>query len=152
PFKFGPQGGKWSGPTARPWDSDYCEYAIIEHARRKYLSSAEVVISHDIDELLVIEDDRTLQQALEACEADYITYSGLWVEDIRDDVDRTPSFSDYFYADSKGNPTTKKWVAQPIRINGAKQWRTHSVTGSSPEVSAVLKHRHFKGISTNWKW
>src|SRR5699024_9437853 len=24
PFKFGPQGGKWNGPTAAPWDSDFC--------------------------------------------------------------------------------------------------------------------------------
>lgn len=152
PFKFGPQGGKWSGPAKRPWDSDYCEYAIIEHARRKYLSSADVVIGHDIDELLVIEDGRTLQQVLEACKADYLTYSGLWIEDIRDDLERPPSFADYLYAESKGSPTTRKWVAQPIRINAAKQWRTHSVTGSSPEVSAVLKHRHFKGITTNWKW
>lgn len=152
PFKFGPQGGKWHGPTYRPWDSDYCEYAIIEHARRKYLNSAYIVIAHDIDELLVVEDGQPLEKVLEGSSADYLTYSGVWVEDVRAETSGTPRFADYMYAESKGSPTTKKWVAQPSKINHATQWCTHIISGCESETNALLKHRHFKGISTNWKW
>ncbi|TSI13933.1 hypothetical protein [Brevibacterium aurantiacum] len=152
PFRFGPQGGKWSGSTKRPWDSDFCEYGIIEHARHKYLGKSSVLISHDIDELLVVEDNNPILEHLKTCKADYLQYSGIWIEDIRDNKSEPPRFQDYQYANSKGTPTTTKWLAHPQKIQTAKQWKTHSVNGAQAETNPFLKHRHFKGITTNWKW
>jgi len=152
PFKFGPQGGKWNGPTAAPWDSDFCEYGIIEHARHKYLSDCATLIAHDIDELLVVEDNRSLSEHLAQTKSDYLKYSGIWVEDVRESLASAPTFKDYFIVSSKGSPTTTKWVANPKNINHAIQWKTHGVAGLRPEETPLLKHRHFKGITTNWKW
>src|SRR5699024_387804 len=103
PFKFGPQGGKWNGPTAAPWDSDFCEYGIIEHARHKYLSDCATLIAHDIDELLVVEDNRSLSEHLAQTKSDYLKYSGIWVEDVRESLASAPTFKDYFIVSSKGS-------------------------------------------------
>ena len=152
PFKFGPQGGTWTGTEPRPWDSDYCEYSIIEHARHKYLAESSVVILHDIDELLITEDNRTIDDHLDDCSADYLTYRGVWVDDYTLKSTETPRFQDFFFIDKIGEPTTKKWIAETHRIAKADQWKTHGVEGAAAESSVMLKHRHFKGITTDWKW
>lgn len=152
PFKFGPQGGRWNGPVDRPWDSDFCEYGITEHARRKYLRDSAYIISHDIDELLIVEGDSTVQELIDSTEEDYLSYDGVWIEAARDASEETPRFSDFCYTIAKGGPTTRKWTASAARLADAAQWKTHSVAGASSAKTPLLKHRHFKGITTNWKW
>lgn len=152
PFKFGPQGGKWNGPEERPWDSDYCQYGIFEHARQKYLKESYALISHDIDELMVIEDNASLIDHLRKSDSDYISYTGVWIEVPLRRVSSSPSFSDYGFINSHGSPTSAKWSALSQNIRDAEQWKTHGVAGKSAEKLPMIRHRHFRGITTNWKW
>lgn len=152
PFKFGPQGGKWNGPVERPWDSDFCEYGINEHARWKYLSKSNFIIAHDIDELLLVDQNTPIQDIAASRAGDYLSYSGSWVEDTPHPGSDLPRFSDFYYTDPHANPTTRKWSADTTRIADATQWKTHSIAGAASEKTPEVTHRHFRGISTNWKW
>ncbi|WP_222127588.1 glycosyltransferase family 92 protein, partial [Brevibacterium casei] len=152
PFKFGPQGGKWNGPVERPWDSDFCEYGINEHARWKYLSESKFVIAHDIDELLLVNQNTPILDVATSYPADYLSYSGAWVEDTPRSDSTVPRFRDFYYTDPHAHPTTRKWSALTSRIADATQWKTHSIGGASHAKTPEITHRHFKGITTNWKW
>lgn len=151
PFKFGPQGGDWEGLRNAPWDSDFCEYGILEHARRRFLNNASAVVSLDVDELVISESDRNLFEVLEASDSGAISYEGLWIETTTDIKDRVPRFGDFLYFDSNRGASTKKWSVDPTRTRTAVQWKTHRVEGTEMESAGEVRHRHFMGINSNWK-
>jgi hypothetical protein len=35
-FKYGPQGGASTGLKNAPWDSDFCQYGMMEHAKERF--------------------------------------------------------------------------------------------------------------------
>lgn len=151
PFKYGPQGGTWESSTRAPWDSDFCQHGALSHARRRFLSRAAGVINADIDELIVAESGQGIFEILQAAPAAGLTYSGRWVESIRAESSMTPKFADFRYVDSRRNPCTKKWVASPLRMTNAGQWRTHDILGAEMVEIKDVSHRHFMGINSNWK-
>lgn len=150
-FKFGPQGGDWEGLRNAPWDSDFCEYGILEHARRRFLSGAAAVVSLDVDELVISESNRSLFEVLDASESGAITYEGLWIETTSDIRERVPRFQDFLHYDMKRGPSTKKWSVNPARTQSAAQWKTHRIEGVEMEFVSEIRHRHFMGINSNWK-
>lgn len=153
PFKFGPQGGSWEGLKGAPWDSDFCEYGILEHARHRFLREASGVVSHDIDELAMASNGQTLFEIVDRSKTGYIRYSGRWIESVTTAPHRSPRFTDFSYYNPRRSSTTKKWALDPRRVTDASQWKTHNIAGVLPEVkTATVSHRHFMGISTNWKW
>jgi hypothetical protein len=152
PFKFGPQGGSWEGLKNAPWDSDFSEYGIIEHARHRFLANAHCVISADIDELVISEDDEPVVKKLEKSEHSVLSYVGRWIEATSPGDVGIPSFTDFLYYDSRRGLATPKWSACPQKIPDARQWRTHNVLGVPMETTELVRHRHFMGITTNWKF
>lgn len=153
PFKFGPQGGSWEGLKGAPWDSDFCEYGILEHARHRFLGEAAGVVSHDIDELVMTNNDQTIFEIIDGSKTGYIHYSGRWVESISRRPGSAPQFTDFVYYSTVRSPSTVKWAIDPKRAADAEQWKTHSIVGIPLAVQAEnVKHRHFMGITTNWKW
>lgn len=153
PFKFGPQGGSWNGLKGAPWDSDYCEYGILEHARHRFLSEAAGVINHDIDELAVTSNGQTIFEVINDSKDGYIRYFGRWIENITKQPQNIPQFTDFAYYSTVRNPTTVKWALDPKRTADAKQWKTHGITNLPPVANTEqVMHRHFMGINTNWKW
>lgn len=150
-FPWGAPGGVWAGNKSIKWDSDYCQYGILEHARRRFLRKARVVISQDIDELLVTPDGVPIGDLVESQGVPGLEYEGKWIETIGMPPSGGPRFFNFSYTDVKRAPCTKKWVLSPSAAQGAKQWRVHSVAGAGLVKSDRVAHRHFMGINNNWK-
>lgn len=151
PFKFGPQGGSWNGLKGAPWDSDFCEYGIMEHARQRFLGRAGGVLNVDIDELVITKGDDTVFDILADLDCGAISFTGRWIE-TAGRHGTSESFADYSYYDKRRAPTTIKWAISPTKIPEATQWKTHMIAGVKMVPSPTTMHRHFMGISSNWKW
>ena len=153
PFKFGPQGGRWAGLGDLPWDSDYCEYGILTHARRRFLDSAASVLHCDIDELVVSTTKDTVFDIVELSQQGAISFVGRWVESIpcRKHLG-IPVFADFGFVDTKRESTTRKWAIIPEKVKNSSQWKTHGIADITLDEAEHLSHRHFMGISTHWKW
>lgn len=150
-YPWGSPGGVWAGRKAVPWDSDYCQYGAMEHARNRLLRDARSVINHDIDELLVAWDGRAAIDILEESGAAGIEYTGRWIETVGGPTSGEPRFFNFRYYDKNRAPCTKKWVVDPSLAKDATQWKLHSVAGLDLINTNTLSHRHFMGINKNWK-
>lgn len=152
PFKYGPQGGTWEGSVPAPWDSDFCQHGAINHARRRFLSKAAGVINADIDELVVLDNGGNVFDKLAHSGAAALSYTGRWIESIRESVGSIPRFEDFRYFDQQSKPCTRKWTASPLRMTEAIQWCTHEIRGADLLEVSDIAHRHFKGINSDWKY
>lgn len=147
PFKYGP-----GGTTAGTWDSDFCQYSALEHARFRFARSASAVASVDIDELIVVDDQKSVFEHLKQSGSGALLFEGRWIENVSDSTNLPPRFSDYVYYDPAVPATTKKWVIDPSRIPEDSQWIVHGFTGGfEPDNPKGISHRHFVGINSNWK-
>jgi hypothetical protein len=148
PFPYGP------GPGPKKlWDSNYCQYSMIEHARRRFLSAAEAAVNIDIDELVVSDDQRTLFDHLFAEKAGAIRFTGQWVETVAGAENRLPRFADFAYQDSRRGKSLEKWAVVPAAVPYDYQWQVHGFGGGfTPPTVEHLKHRHFRGINYDWKY
>ncbi len=151
PFPFGPQGGSGGGVQNAPWDSDFCEYGIMEHARRRFLTQAAGVVNADIDELVIRESGGTVFDELEASGAGVLLYAGRWIEALGATGGSVPRFTDFRFYNVDRAKTTMKWTANPARIRAATQWKTHYVHGVNVTTTEAVLHRHFEGITSRWK-
>jgi Glycosyl transferase family 2 len=136
PFTYGPKGS-----NSTPWDSDFAQYCMLEHAKQRYLRNARLVMHNDVDELVVTPhgsiDDIMLH--LHHSSTPCFQYSGRWIEpyDVgsRQSMDSTPlklrRYDSCYAVDSTGrlhadNGCGTKWMLIPeLCIN--KQWRVHSI-------------------------
>jgi hypothetical protein len=149
PFLYGPQGG-----SGRPWDSDFCQAGMFEHARRRFLRHALAVVNADIDELIVSSSASVVSMA-QGSRLGVVAYSGQWVEAVpRPDIERDGEWRhrDFIYASLAEDACPPKWTVVPARVPLAFQWRTHSLRGMPVWHRDTVKYRHFKGISTGWKY
>jgi hypothetical protein len=147
PYKFGPQG------VQGQWDSDFCEYGVMEHARHRFLALAEGVINADIDELVFTEDGSSVYDRMKTSPEGFVLYPGLWVESIRSQASGPGRrHRDFIYTGGTCE-TGPKWTVAPKRCPAATQWRTHHITGMNAdrESSQGIAYWHFRGINTNWK-
>lgn len=150
-FPWGSPGGVWAGSKSIPWDSDYCQYGAMEHARRRLLRNAASVINHDIDELLVSSDGTAACEVLFESGCAGVEYKGRWIETVGTPVAAEPRFFNFAFYDKNRAACTKKWVVNPILAKDATQWKLHGISGLTLGKTNVLSHRHFMGISNNWK-
>jgi hypothetical protein len=152
-FLYGPQGGYWAGHKSIPWDSNYCQSGMLEHARHYLLNQATLVINHDIDELLLPFEGKPIDHFMAANRLSYVRYSGKWVTSVTNRHSDNPSFRDYLYTDAPPRETTIKWVVKPMLLkNEGLQWETHAIPSLASQLEPRITHRHFKAISTNWKF
>lgn len=146
PFKFGARGG----PHSR-WDSDYCQYGALEHARHKYLREAASVLSCDIDELVVSTTGRSIFEATETKRRGYTVIGGMVMPNNFDPASPNERrFTDYLYCEPKSR-CPNKWCVVPAKPAITQQWKVHGVTGFSTQPDKEeFAYRHFRGINTNW--
>jgi hypothetical protein len=150
-FPFGPNGG-----PKKIWDSDYCQYGMLEHGHFRYLRKAAGVISTDIDELILTDDGRTVFEHAAESELGAVSFSGYWMAKATRtpmDPDRQRRFTDYHHR-AKGT-TTVKWALIPSLVDDqSTQWRIHSVAGLPVASTHTEKvhHRHFQGVNNGWKY
>jgi len=160
PFKYGPLGG-----GDRPWDSDFCQSGMLEHARWRFLTRARSVLNCDIDELIV--GPGSIFSAAESSLLGAVTCAGRWLYGVRGgDFDPPPQESarhrDYYIAEKPKmrfglipkHPSAcrRKWAVVPARCPDRAQWRTHRFSGwfarNAPSPFYSLRHLH--PINTNW--
>ena len=148
PYKFGPQG------VDEYWDSDFCEYGILEHGRLRFLALAEGVINADIDEFVFTEDGSSVYDRMRASPAGFVLYPGVWIESVGGGSSGAGRRHADFRYRLKGNPDAAlKWTVAPPRCPALTQWRTHHITGMTAdrESSRGISYWHFRAINTNWK-
>jgi hypothetical protein len=156
PYPYGPQGS-----DNAPWDSDYGQYCMLEHAKYRYLSHAALVLNNDIDELIVTKGPSLdkIQSQLESGPYHCLAYQGRWIEPH--DVPRNKGayevpfesrlFSDYCCTDAHDKRGIgHKWMLVPQK-NINYQWLVHRIAGPYG-VSEDLFYGHYLAMNTNWSW
>jgi hypothetical protein len=146
------------GPLAGPkgiFDSDFCQYGMLEHARQRFLRDAAGVINCDIDELVITSDRRPVYVHAARSVDGAVLYRGRMIENVvKDEVagqERLRRFTDFLHYDPRVAPATPKWCIIPQRLPPSAQWRTHTINDVRLPYSSRVMHRHFKGINTNWR-
>ena len=166
PFKYGPQGG----PDGLDWDSDFCQYGALEHAKWRFLRYAAGVISSDIDELVITPPGRSVFSYARHTQRGVIRYGGTWIESIPCDTRSKSSYSQFGFTNSDGPICPDKWCLIPSRVSAQSQWKVHGVElppvwkppwphpwWRSQRPSLIwhkqfpVNFRHFKAINTGWK-
>jgi hypothetical protein len=150
PFKFGPQGGR----TGLPWDSDFCEYALMEHARWKYLQLSSGVLNADIDELVLSSSAKNIFELARAGVGAGITYGGRWVDAVMPSTARwaTRRHRDFELVLNSDPACAQKWCADIRNLPKRAQMMTHKIHLGNLRKSRVASYRHFRGISNSWKY
>ena len=157
PFPYGPQGSDFA-----PWDSDYGQYVMLEHAKIRYLNQASIVLNNDIDELIVPKGItlKDITEFLKNNSVQCLRYRGVWIEpyDIvnSQSADQIPfdqrHVKNYYCSD----PNNKigigyKWMLVPGKVNLNQQWLVHHINGQSIE-NDQLQYCHYLSHNTNWSW
>jgi hypothetical protein len=149
PYKFGPRGGPFG-----PWDSDYCQYGMLEHARHRFLLHAAAVVNSDVDELIITRNAQSVFDLARQSATGYLRFGGLWVENATTADDENRRHMHYFYQSrAPQREINHKWAVVPSRCPAGSQWCVHLIRGmdSDAALSACVSLRHFKAINTNWK-
>lgn len=157
PYPYGPQGSDHA-----PWDSDYGQYAMLEHAKFRYLSGAALVMNNDIDELIVTKGIQLsdIVGFLRSNQSQCLRYKGVWIEPY--DLDRGISAADvpfksrhirnYYCTDpSNKRGIGYKWMLVPSATTMNQQWLVHQINGQMVE-SDQLYYAHYLALNTNWSW
>ncbi|MGD6742431.1 capsule biosynthesis protein CapZ [Streptomyces sp. BH106] len=148
-YPWGPECG-----SSKIWDSDYCQYGLMEHGRFRYLSRAAGVINADIDELVLTRDARSVFDHAAESELGVVAYKGYWIAKATSEVMnpmRQRRFVDYRHR--SGRMTTVKWTALPNMLDWqTTQWRVHSVVGAGVECNDQIHHRHYQGVNNGWRF
>lgn len=163
---FGTMGGglwEWQGRkgTALPWDSDFAQYVMLEHAKWRYLYCAKLAINADTDELLLL-DNTTLDKFADYCETSSNSawlYKGTWIEPVDStsgvianmvDFDNR-RFENYWHtAHSNQRGIGVKWMLNPKK-NLNYQWMLHRTTGPHMHTDEI-SFAHYLAMNTSWSW
>lgn len=163
---FGTMGGghwEWKGQTGNylPWDSDFSQYVMLEHAKWRYLHCAKLVINADTDELLIVKNS-TLDSVADYCAAgehSVLLYDGIWVEPVdsrtgviaKDIAVDNRTFLNYWHTNSSdGRGIGIKWVLNPQR-NMSYQWHLHKIYGPHVKTGEIT-FGHYFAMNTNWSY
>ncbi len=159
PYKFGPQGTEKFGPGRVElglWDSDYCQFGILHHARHRFLGAAHSVLQTDIDELVLSDSGKSVFDLVAASETGYVAFGGRWIESVAAEQPSPPEsrrHKHFTFYEVDIIPCSLKWAVAPAKCPDACQWRVHDISRMEPDAaaSAGLTYRHFKAINTNWR-
>ncbi len=156
PFKYGPTGSERDlGLQGIPWDSNFLQLGMLEHARHRFLSSAEAVANADIDELVLTSDKNSVFDLAGRSKSGYLQYRGFWIESATNSVKKGVRRHVDFYYRSKAPSDSLlwKWTVAPDRCGPQARWLPHEIVGMKPDtVSRLVSYRHFRAISTGWKY
>ena len=175
PFKYGPLGFG----LLDFWDSNFCQYGALEHARWMYLQRARSGLNSDIDELVVSSKGQSVFEAAERSWSGMVRFHGLWVFGF---ADRTPhaapqlpirhtAFDHYLKPTSRRRfgifsatdvfPTPSgllntKWAVVPCKCPKNAQWTVHGIYSwrgmySHFSIDRSFLYRHYREVNDNWR-
>jgi hypothetical protein len=163
---FGCMGGgdwEWQGRkgTHLPWDSDFAQYSMLEHAKWRYLHCADLVINADTDELLYTKN-MSIKELSEYCKHSSNSvwlYRGTWIEPVSSVDGQIAAdvpfcqrkFSNYWHtANSNQRGIGIKWLLNPQR-NLQYQWHLHRTFGPHM-LTEEIGFGHYMAMNTSWSW
>ncbi len=160
-YKYGAQGGVSGGVDGQsaPWDSDFCQTGVLQHARFRFLQKASSVLNCDIDELVVSDGNPySIFEYAEKSLLGTVYFEGVWISSTTPSSEQPLQrrHGDYFYFDL--DHTAKcpfKWCTRPSRNSRRfNTWTAHEITNMPRRMvlNKQVRYRHFKAISDNWKW
>ena len=161
PYKYGPQGGVSGAVNGRqgPWDSDFCQTAVLQHARFRFLQNARSVLNCDIDELIVAErGNESIFDFTEKRALGLTYFSGRWIGNRSDDslVNAERRHRDFVCCDQMlKSMCPNKWCVVPKKTSRRfHTWTAHTIRGIPKFMahSEEFVYRHFKAISNSWKY
>lgn len=159
PFPYGPSGGPAGAVNGveAPWDSDFCQTGMLQHARFRFLRRARSVLNLDIDELVLSDRGRSIFAATEASRSGFVKFEGFWISAT------TPlalcaagaRHAEFTWRDGL-DPTVcpAKWCLVPARTHARRHsWSVHNLFGSrhNAHISREFAFRHMRAISKGWK-
>jgi hypothetical protein len=132
---------------------------MLEHAKYRYLSSAQMVINNDIDELIVTNGTDFSEVTEQLNTVGCMLYQGAWIEPY-DIVNQKSAheteltqrrFADYHCTDDTNTRGIGfKWLLNPT-MNMQYQWLVHRIAGPS-QNNTKLWYAHHLSMNTNWSW
>lgn len=163
---FGCMGGgdwEWNGRSGNhlPWDSDFSQYVMLEHAKWRYLHCADLAINADTDELLYIKHN-TLDGMADYCKTSSNSvwlYKGTWIEPvdsltgtIASEVSFDARRFDHYWQTNNSNQRGIgiKWMLNPQR-NMQYQWHLHKTFGPHMMTNEI-GFGHYLAMNTSWSW
>ena len=163
PYPFGVMGGgDWTdgdrSGTSLPWDSDYAQYVMLEHAKYRFLYNAKTVINADTDELLLVNNWDWIENEFENTETCVLSYNGTWIEpiDLSGNSAHTTSiqnrkFSDYVLTENNSHRgISRKWMLKPSKCLQT-QWGLHDVQAITNKTDQI-GFGHFLAMNTSWSY
>ncbi len=147
-FPYGPTGG-----AANIWDSDFCQYGMLQHARWRFLAEAQSVLNCDIDELVLGQGGSSVFALCEQSLEGYLTFGGRWIHCHDEGYGRPLTHRDHKYLHAGEARCPQKWATVPSRTPEDCQWRVHDISGMTQPTSIEgFCYRHFRQVNTSWKW
>lgn len=147
-FPFGP-----NGHASKLWDSDFCQYGILEHAKWRFLSEARCVLNCDIDELALAPAGKTVFEICELCPSGYLQIPAFWAywhNERKLDIAGTGRVrhADHRLRKKGGEaPCFNKWAVCPARLGPAAQWAVHAVYQTQPFGINGMSLRHCHSLT-----
>ena len=154
PYMYGPQGSdRDAGPPKLPWDSAYSQPGVLEHARHRFLRLARAVVNADVDELVITTDKVSLFELTCCSKTGYLKYPGYWIESATKSTGKFPRHFDFVYRSADLVKSPSKWTVAPRRCPTHATWLPHRISGMECDaLSSLVSFRHFRAISTGWKY
>lgn len=154
PYRYGPFDGRLP-LTYDLWEGHFCQFGMLEHARWRFLASANCSLNLDIDELVVSDGQQSIFAQTQASRTGYLKLGGKWVENHHSSdlsASTMPLHRDFWHRTAGWTQGCEsKWAAVPAMIPLSAQFGVHDIFGhpdSEPTVHAEI--RHFKALNTNW--
>jgi hypothetical protein len=155
PYPYGP-----SGTSGHLWDSDFCQPGAFQDARFRFLEGAASVLNCDIDELVVSASRESVFEAAEASAGGCVSFGGRWISTAvptseRRDHEPLRRHSQFYLLDAADDGACpSKWCVVPRECHRWEQWIAHAIVGRDlgQYRSADFSYRHFRAISTDWKY
>ena len=139
PYKYGPPGSERAhGLKGMPWDSNYSQLGILEHARHRFLSRADAVVNADVDELVLTKNNASVFELLSRSDTGYLRYTGHWIESVAELSGKDRHHSDFFYRSVQAEVSPPKWTMAPRRCPPGAHWLPHGVPGMRARCALAL--------------
>ncbi len=142
------------GRSDELWDSDFSQYGMLAHARRRFLARAAAVLNADIDELVMTHDGSSIYDLARESRRGYLRYRGVWIENAADVPPERRRHAHFRYRKpGRGDRVDPKWCVVPARCPFEAQWLIHNVSAMKADKirSANVSYRHFRAININWR-
>jgi hypothetical protein len=163
PFRFGPPGMG----LRRNWDSNFLQIGSLEHARWRFLLDARSFLNTDVDELVIAHKGASVFEAAER--SGLVRFYGSWVPNIRVDKARDGRARDGvrhidFETSERrvyrlsvppyANACQPKWAVVPRKVPTLGHMTHHRIKNwwRSQLWNPKFSFRHFRGLSTGWKY